>query len=58
VKENHGNKKVMSPMGKSPTHMQHHGLLLKSVWNIAFFVLRTHFNTPLPFHQIHGGSYM
>lgn len=31
VKENHGNKKVMSPMGKSPTHMQHHGLLLKSV---------------------------
>lgn len=36
VKENHGNEKVMSPMGKSPTHMPRHGLPLKHVCNIAF----------------------
>lgn len=36
VKENHGNEKVMSPMGKSPTHTPRHGLPLKHVCNIAF----------------------
>lgn len=36
VKENHGSEKVMSPMGKSRTHTEHHGLPQKRVFNIDF----------------------
>lgn len=34
--KNWGREKVMSPMDKSPTHTECHGLLLKHVFNIAF----------------------
>lgn len=35
-KKTHGSEKVMSLMGKSPTHTERHGLLPKHVCNIAF----------------------